>query len=294
MPTWDVRPLPKLPKDAEPAASQSYSDTASSESLSPETNAGTLPAAYVDTRPLSVAFGGDASGATIIVVAGATAPVEHGGNGLQANQDINIDAARYHLPKAMSRHPTEPEQPNDLGRLGLEPEGRNLEKLTEALAALLNSPTWSRTTDATTKAAPRAGQMRKDKNPHTSQKDNQPGRLGKTEIKSSARKYVAAAKKEWTICGIPHVYASVRRPGQTKASYIPSWQAQVKDGPGLVLGPRRYTLREAAHDAAELMQKKNNTKPAARRQEMPPILIQPASQTGNPFRATHDPCGASL
>ena len=51
----------------------------SEESLSHVSEAGSLPAAYLDTRPFSVAFQGPAQGATVVFVSGATAPIEQGG-----------------------------------------------------------------------------------------------------------------------------------------------------------------------------------------------------------------------
>ena len=78
------------------------------ESLSHVSEAGSLPAAYLDTRPFSVAFQGPAQGATVVFVSGATAPIEQGGHGLQANQDIKIDASRVQaypsLVKAVGPH----------------------------------------------------------------------------------------------------------------------------------------------------------------------------------------------
>ena len=92
----------------EPARTLSESDILST--TQPETS---LPAAYLDTRPLSVAFRGDANGATVVFVSGATAPIEQGGQGLQANQDITIDASRVQThPKLVSLMKTRTQTPD--------------------------------------------------------------------------------------------------------------------------------------------------------------------------------------
>ena len=90
------------PTPQEPYTHLSEQRPAEKDSLSSTYHGTSLPAAYLDTRPLSVAFQGDASGATVVFVSGATVPIEHGGQGLQANQDITIDASRIQAhPKLM-------------------------------------------------------------------------------------------------------------------------------------------------------------------------------------------------
>ena len=75
-----------------------------------EISAGTNPvnpAAYVDARPTRISFHSEANGATVVVIAGSTIPVEQGGNGLRAGQEVVVDASRSNVGTVATASPTE-------------------------------------------------------------------------------------------------------------------------------------------------------------------------------------------
>ena len=243
---------PPTPPRSLPEPSEVYSQASSQ---------GNLPAAYVDGRPLTVAFKGDASGATVIIVGGATAPIESGGNGMQANQDITINASRCQV------------HPRPLG-----PQGpAKLEHLDGALESplswrriVIGSPNQQRPSPPTS--------LNKGKG-WTSTKWNRPSQRTSPTATPSKRPTPHAAK-EWRPCGHAHVFASVMRPGQSKAAYVPSWQAQLWDeGKGEWLrGLRRYILAEAVRDVAELAEQKCSARAGAQLKEKPSNPVRPAHQ----------------
>ena len=232
-----------LPTSTDPPRAMAPEEQAASELYSQASSQSNLPAAYIDTRPVTVAFKGDAAGATVIIVGGATAPIEQGGNGLQANQEITINASRCQVHPRALRDQAEHSQPESLSpysrrsfayehlrRKGQSREGKTLRA----------PPQWRKPVQNSAADRPRPAKP----------------------IRSS-KSQTTTTPTEWRSCGIEHVYASVKRPGQNEATYVPSWQAQLwdKEKGDRVRGPRRYNFLEAARDVAELSRRGQATQP---------------------------------
>ena len=233
-----------------PAASEAYSSQASSQS--------SQPAAYIDTRPVTVAFKGDAAGATVIILGGATAPIEQGGHGMQANQDITINASRCQT------HPhTQKDQEEQSRHQSLSPYSRRS----------FAYESFRKTDHPVKCSALEAQRQRRKPARNASAIPPKPAKPSR-----SSRDKAAVATAEWRCCGIENVYASIRRPEQDKATYVPSWQAQLWDpekGEQL-RGPRRYNYLEAARDVAELSRKKQTPRLEIHQQDVPTNQTRPS------------------
>jgi hypothetical protein len=96
--------LPPHPSPAGFAAGVLGSKTCSETSTAPTV---VNPAAYVDARPMHISFHSDASGATVVVVAGHTIPVEQGASGMRVGQEVVVDASRYDAGKVATAGPME-------------------------------------------------------------------------------------------------------------------------------------------------------------------------------------------
>ena len=232
-----------LPTSTDPPRATAPEEQAASELYSQASSQSNQPAAYIDTRPVSVAFKGDAAGATVIIVGGATAPIEQGGNGLQANQEITINASRCQVhPKAQRdrKEHLQPESLSPYSRRSFEYENLRKKGQPRGGMTLGTPPQWRKPAQNSSADRPRPVKpIRSSKNQATT------------------------TPTEWRSCGTEHVYASVMRPGQNKATYVLSWQAQIWDEEkgGRVRGPRRYNFLEATRDVAELSRRGQATQP---------------------------------
>ena len=232
-----------LPTSTDPSRVMTPEEQAASELYSQASSQSNQPAAYIDTRPVTVAFKGDAAGATVIIVGGATAPIEQGGNGLQANQEITINASRCQVHPRAQRDRTEHSQPESLSpysRRSFAYENLRKKDQSRESKTLGAPPQWRKPVQNSGHDRPRpAKSIRSGKNQATT------------------------TPTEWRSCGTEHVYASVIRPGQNEATYVPSWQAQLWDEEkgGRVRGPRRYNFLEATRDVVELSRRGQATQP---------------------------------
>ena len=96
--------LPPQPSPAGFAAGVLGSKTCSEISTAPTV---VNPAAYVDARPMHISFHSDACGATVVVVAGHTIPVEQGANGMRLGQEVVVDASRSNAGTVTAARPME-------------------------------------------------------------------------------------------------------------------------------------------------------------------------------------------
>ena len=256
LPLEDFSKLNSMPPPStDPPRAMEPEERAASELYSQAPSQSNLPAAYIDTRPVTVAFKGDAAGATVIILGGATAPIEQGGNGLQANQEITINASRCQVHPKTQRDWTEPSQ-----REGFSPYSQR----SFAFESLRK------------KSQPRGGMTLRVPPPGRKLvQSSTANRPRPAKPNHSSKSQATTTPTEWRSCGIEHVYASVKRPGQNDATYVPSWQAQLWDEEkgDRVRGPRRYNFLEAARDVAELSRRGQPTRPENQNKK---ALVSPA------------------